>query len=167
MQIMISSFYELDFLIFKSSTLNFTVKAVLHNENLCFSIVKSYLEMIVSINFDAVSFVKDVTDCLSCWEGMESNSSLNLPVSVSQSNQELASRVGVEVIISVPFDVFLGPYFVGLSSMNDGWHKLVLVSGSVHGSPEGFSVAWVISTSIVLLATVVDDGDTSSSESKN
>jgi hypothetical protein len=82
------SFKELD--LFLLLRLN-AIEAALGDENFDFSVVKSYLKLIVAINSNTVGFIENVADYLPLGEGMESKSSFDLAISVSESNQELSS----------------------------------------------------------------------------
>ena len=59
------------------------------------------------------------------------------------------------------------PDLVLLSGSVDGLNEGVDIALCVEVVPEGLSVAWVISTCVLLLTTVVDEGDTSCGEGES
>jgi hypothetical protein len=85
---------------------------------------------------------------------------------VGQGNEHISSAETVELVINVLFVEHAVPYLVRLSSSQDGLNKGVDFTGFVKVVPEGFSVVWVLSTGEALLTTVIEEGNTSGSQSK-
>ena len=87
--------------------------------------------------------------------------------SVGQSDEELTTREGIEVVVDVSLDLLLVPDSTGLSlSVNSG-DSLVEVSVCLHVLPERLSVVGVVAASVVLLRAVIGEGDSASSEGEN
>lgn len=91
---------------------------------------------------------------------MVSNSSVLFVGRVGQSDEEFTTRESVEALIGVSLDVLLLPNLVSLSGFVDLRDLDVEITGSVHVLPERFSVCWIITTGVVLFATVVNEWNT-------
>jgi hypothetical protein len=82
-------------------------------------------------------------------------------VRVSKCYEEVASRESIEVIIYIPLDLWLFPDLILLSGCNSLRNVSVEITLSIHVSPDWFSVIGIGPTSIALLTTIVNEGNTS------
>lgn len=90
---------------------------------------------------------------------------MNLEIdSVSDSNQELASSENVDVVISPFLRETSSVCSLCLSGSVGSLDELVDFMVLVQVVPQRLSVAWVVAASKGLLATVVEEGNTSGSE---
>lgn len=115
-----------------------------------------------AIDSDAVGgWVEDVTNDFPIAKRMIGNKLTHSPAHfVSQQYQELPSRVGEDLIVSVSFHLCLVPYLESFPGIVDGGDKLVHVWVSVHVSPQNLTVLRVIAACKILLSAIVDDGNT-------
>jgi hypothetical protein len=104
--------------------------------------------------------VEDVANGVALVEGSVGHLEALLVVGVGQRNEELALGVGEELRVSVALNPLavpdLGLFALGVHLGND----LVKVRVAVHGLPERFAVLGIIASAVVLLSTVVDEGNT-------
>lgn len=83
---------------------------------------------------------------------------------VSKGNEELASSESVELVIS-PFLLELAvSNLLCLSGLIDSLDELVDVVVRVEVVPHDFSVVGIVATTVALLGTIVEEGDTSSGQ---
>lgn len=82
---------------------------------------------------------------------------------IGESDQELSSGEGVETIVSVAFDLLLVPDLGVLPVLIDLSDLLVERTLGVEITPQRLSVLGVVTSSEVLLRTVVDEWDSSTS----
>lgn len=108
--------------------------------------------------------VEDVADGLTLGEGVVSDLALLGSTVVGEGNEELAAAEREEAVIDVALDVALVPDLAGLALGVDLGNDLVEVGLRVHVLPEGLAIVGVVSTGVVLLCTVVGEGDTSAGE---
>lgn len=107
------------------------------------------------------SWVEDVADGLAFLEWSVSHLDFLISTLVSEGNEEFTAGEGVEVLFDVSLDELLVPDLTGLTLGMDLSDLLVKIGASVHVLPERLSVLRVVSTGIVLLGSVVREGDTS------
>jgi hypothetical protein len=137
------------------------VQARFCDKDLGLSIYESDSKCTVSVNSHTVVCEEDIADSCSLGKWLVGHSSLDSSINISESDQEVSSREGIEVVVNVSLNVLLIPNFVSFSSINKSFDEIILRAFGVHVSPERFSVSWVTSTSIVLFTAIVDNGDTS------
>jgi len=86
---------------------------------------------------------------------------------VSKSEEVFTSSESVEVVVSVSLSLVKGEELGILSESVDGLNILVDIRFGVHISPKGFSVCGVLTTTIGLFVTVVDNWDTNGAHSES
>ena len=134
-------------------------KGALWNVDLGLSVDK--VDINHAIDGLAVSgWVEDVANNGAISEWLVGHLDVLLVGGVGQGNEELTTRVGVEVVIDISLNLLLVPDLGGLTLGVDGGDLLVEIGVGVVGLPEGLTVLWVSSASIVLLSTVVGEWDT-------
>lgn len=79
-----------------------------------------------------------------------------LASSIRYCNQELAARIGVEVLGCVAFGPGLVPDCRGFALSVDLCDDLVEITGSVHVLPQRLAILGVVSTTVVLLGSIVN-----------
>ena len=110
--------------------------------------------------------VEDVADHLTFGEGRVSDLALLRVTRVGKSNEELTTGVGVEAIVGVALNLVVVPDLGSLSLGVDLANHLVEVGASVHVLPKRLTVVGIGTSTVVLLSTIVGEGDTSGSESE-
>lgn len=85
---------------------------------------------------------------------------------VCQSHEEVASVEAEDVVQNVSFFLRVLPNLMSFSGVVDGFDELIDLTVCVHALPQGLSVLWVVSATVPLLTSVVEEGDTSSSQGK-
>ena len=91
---------------------------------------------------------------------------LGSPV-VGEGDEELATRVSEEAVIDVALNVALVPDLGGLPLGVDLGNDLIEVRGRVHVLPDGLAIVRVVTAGIVLLSSVVGEGDTSAGQGED
>lgn len=85
-------------------------------------------------------------------------------VRVGQTNKEFASRERVKVVVGVSLDPLLVPD-LGLFTLSVYLcDNLIEVRLGIHSLPERLTVLGVVTTAIVLLGAIVDEGDTTTGQ---
>ena len=84
---------------------------------------------------------------------------------VGKGDKELTTGVRVEVVVGITLDLLLFPDLAGLSLSVDGADHLVEIGAGVHILPERLTVLGVGAAAVVLLSTVVGEGNTTGSQS--
>jgi len=108
--------------------------------------------------------IENVTNDHSRWEGRVCNLSLLGGARVGQGNEELTTGEGIEAGISVSLNEVLVPDLGLLSLGIDLGENLVEIRAGVHVLPERLSVSGVVAAVVVLLSSVIGEGDTSGGE---
>lgn len=83
---------------------------------------------------------------------------------VSQSDEELTSGEGIELVISPLLLELTGGDFLRLSGLVDRLDELVDVMVGVEVVPHDLSVVGIVATTIALLRAIVEEGNTSGSQ---
>ena len=109
----------------------------------------------------------DVANGFALSEGVVGDLTRLSVAAVRESNKELTSGEGKEVVIDVSLDLLVVPDLAGLSLSVGSGNHLVEVGIRLHVLPERLSVVGVVATGVVLLSAVVGEGDTAGSESEN
>jgi len=103
--------------------------------------------------------------CVFCvW--VERDRSGLIVVGIGEGKEEFASGESVEAVVSVSLDLVVDEVLGVFSEGVDGPEELVDFRVSVHVGPKGFSVSRVHTTTIGLLITIVDDGNTDGGHSE-
>ena len=111
--------------------------------------------------------VEDIADSLTFSERMIGDFLLVGVTRVCQGNKELTTRVGKEIVGDVALHVWIIPNLAGLPLSMDLCNQVVEVSiGLVKHLPEGLTVVGVIASSIILLSSIVGEGDTTRGKSE-
>ena len=88
-------------------------------------------------------------------------------VGVRKRDQEFAPGEGVEVLACVSFNPSLIPDGGLLALSVYLCNDLVEIAAGVHTLPHRFTVGWIITTRVVLLSSVVNEGDAASGEGED
>jgi len=136
------------------------------NEDLDLSIVQNNWELTI-LNLNAVTLVEEVAKDGSFSVRVERDRSGLLVVAVGEGKEVLTSGESVEVIVSVSLDLIKSVELGFSLESVEGLDVFVDVRLGVHVGPESFSVHWVLTTTVGLFVTVVDDWNTNGSDSES
>jgi len=136
------------------------------SKDLYFTVDEHHWELSV-LNLNAVSFEQDVAQNSAFFIWVERDRSALIIEGVGEGEEAFTSSKSVEAVVSVSLDLVMSEV---LSSFTEGVNSLqevIDIRIVVHVSPKGFSVSRVSTTTISLLVTIVDDGDTNGSHSES
>lgn len=106
------------------------------------------------------SWEEDVADGIAILEWSVSHLDFLVVTLVSEGDEEFTAGEGVEVVLDVSLNEVLIPDFTGLTLGMDLSDLLVKIRAGVHVLPERLTVLGIVSAGIVLLRSVVCEGDT-------
>ena len=110
--------------------------------------------------------VEDIADCSASSEGKVWHLDILLLIAISCNDEHVAERVREEGVSDVALDIGVIPSLSLLPCLVNCGDVLVHVTSGVHRVPQTFPVFWIVSTTEALFVTVVEERDTSCSQSK-
>jgi hypothetical protein len=113
------------------------------------------------------SRVEDVADDFAITKGWVSHLELLSVVWISQSNKELSAGESIEVGGSVTLDPLVIPDLGLLTLVVDLLNDLVEITVRVHVIPQWLTIGRIVTTTVVLFSTVVNEGDSTSGQGEN
>ena len=116
-----------------------------------------------TVDLLAVVLIENIADGSSIRPWKVWNIVLNIVIAVGQSDEQVTSSEGVEVVGGVFLLERLFVTFSLFSSLVDSSGLLIKVRAGVHVLPERLSIVWIVTTGIGLLTTVVVEWNTSGS----
>lgn len=138
----------------------------MNSVNLWFAVVERDGELIVLHCNAVIGGKKIAQDSASCvW--VIGNGTLDLLAvlaDVGQRNKGSATGERVELVISVPLNLSLCKVSAGLAQLVDLANERIHGAIGDHISPESFAILGIVSTSVLLFSSVVDDGNTLTSK---
>ena len=110
--------------------------------------------------------VEDIADCSAGLVGKVGHLEGLVLIAISCQDKHVAKRVREEGVSDVALHIGVIPSLCLLPSLVNCGYVLVHVTRGVHLVPQTFPVFWIISTTEALLVSVVEEGNASSSQSK-
>jgi len=136
------------------------------SKDLYFTIEEDYWELSI-LDLYAISFVEDVAQSGAFLIWVERDRSALVFVAVGESEEGFTSGESVEAVVSVSLDLVMVEVLSVFTETVDGLQKVVDVRVTVHVSPKRLSVSGIHTTTVGLLITIVDDGDTNGTKSES
>ena len=119
------------------------------------------MDLVVSSHNDAIACIELVTKLLTRLVWVISNVTHSCHfVIVGKSNEHIATSESIERVITPALDVRIVPNLIIFSHIDESFNIGIERIVRVKGSPERFTVGWIISSLESLLRTVINDGNT-------
>ena len=110
--------------------------------------------------------IEDIADCSAGRIGKVWHLNRLVLVAISCNDKHVAKRVREEGVGDVALDIGMIPSLSLLPCLVNSGDVLVHVTSCVHCVPQTLPVGWIVSTTEALFVTIVEEGDTSGSQSK-
>jgi len=132
------------------------------SEDLYFTIEEDNWELSI-LDLHAISLVEDVAQHGAFFVWVEGNRSALVVKGVGESEEVFASSESVEAVVSISLNLIVVEELSSLTEVVDDLQEVVDIRVSVHVGPKGLSVEGILTTTVGLLVTIVDNWDTNRS----